>query len=100
MRQGIDAADDKIVAALAERFAICRRIGDYKRAHGQPVNQPPRVLEVKARAERLAASLGLAPDDIGAIYDVVIDQASRLESTVERDKKSTEGGRDRANWGP
>jgi 4-amino-4-deoxychorismate mutase len=85
MRRDIDAADDEIVASLAKRFAVCEQIAEYKRVHGLPITQPSRVVEVKARVARLSTSLGLAPDVALAIYDVIIDEASRLEKEHNHD---------------
>ena len=45
-RGQIDALDDKIMALLAKRFAIVRRVGELKAAHNFPSYISDRVVEV------------------------------------------------------
>src|SRR5207237_728976 len=46
-RQAIDSADDRLLAVLAERFAIVAEVAEVKQMHGIPIHQPSRVEAMK-----------------------------------------------------
>ena len=46
-RRRLDVIDDEIARLLGERFEICREVALYKSAHGIPMMQPDRVVEVR-----------------------------------------------------
>ena len=73
LRARIDALDDIIVSALAERFSCALEVGAHKSAD---VQDTAREAEVLARVERLATELGGDCAAIRATY-VRILQLSR-----------------------
>ena len=68
LREEIEAVDERLIAAIAERVALARAIGRVKAEAGQPVIDPAREAAVVMRASVLARMAGLPEDDIRALY--------------------------------
>lgn len=85
LRRRIDVIDDQLVALLNARAACAMEIGRLKRAGGLPVYQREREQEVLDRAMATASRLGgpLAGEAIARLFERIIDEARRLEATVE-----------------
>lgn len=81
-RQELDATDTELVQILARRLDLCRKIAILKRETGVPMMQPHRVEHVKERCARMGAGLGLSPDFVAALYQLIIDEACRLEDLI------------------
>ena len=46
LRKQIDEIDDNIVKLLSERFAVVKKVGEYKKIHGIEILQQSRETEV------------------------------------------------------
>jgi len=68
VRAQIEAIDERLIAAIAERVSLARAAGCAKRANGQPVVDPAREAAVVSRASTLARAHGLPEDDVRALY--------------------------------
>ncbi len=79
-RRRIDDIDDRILAILGERFAVIREVAAYKKPRGIPAVIPERVVEVRERCATLAPVHGLEPGFVRALYDLLIEEACRMES--------------------
>ncbi len=79
LRAEIDALDDAIVELLGRRFGVVRRVAAVKAAEGLPAVLPDRVAAVKRRAAALGAERGLDPAFVANLYQMIIDEACRLE---------------------
>lgn len=79
LREQLDAVDAALLEAVRERLEICLRIGEYKRVHGVPMMQPQRIAAVQDRAARFARQHGIDPGFLHRLYDMVIEEACRLE---------------------
>jgi chorismate mutase-like protein len=84
LRARIDECDDRLVAVLSERLAICDEVAAWKAANGVAVMQPQRVSEVKARCAARAAATGLAPEFVHELYSLIIGEACRREGATMR----------------
>ncbi len=84
-REQIDALDDQIVALLAERLEICRKVGHCKADRGIAVLQPDRVAQVKERNAGRGEAAGLRPSFTMALYSLIIDEACALEDEIVDD---------------
>lgn len=82
-RQRIDALDEQIVSALAERFDIVREVGNIKAEKNIPVVQSVRAESVKQRAARLAEEKGLDATLVRHIYTLMIDHAHVIENDLK-----------------
>jgi len=87
-RRQIDAIDDRILAILAERFAVIREVAAYKEPRGIPAVIPDRVVEVRERCAARAQAHGLEPDFVRALYDRLIEEACRMEVRLMAARKS------------
>jgi chorismate mutase len=67
-RAEIERIDRAIVALLAERVAIGRRIGELKRSAGLPVLNPSREAEVIRAVADMARDASLPVESVRDIY--------------------------------
>ena len=78
-RREIDAIDDDILALLGKRFAVVRRVADYKGPRGIPAIIPERIEAVREGCARRGARLGVDADFLRVLYSLIIDEACRIE---------------------
>jgi len=88
-RRRIDAIDDRLLALLGERFTVIREVAAYKAPRGIPAVIPERVAEVRERCAGEAPRHGLDPDVVRRLYDLLIDEACRLEEQLMAGKTPT-----------
>lgn len=81
-RRRLDAIDDEIARLLGERFDICREVALHKSAHGIPMMQPDRVVEVRARYLARGAEAGLPPAFSGELFDLLIAATCKEEDEL------------------
>jgi 4-amino-4-deoxychorismate mutase len=81
-RRRLDALDEEIARLLGERFAICREIALHKRAHGIPMMQPDRVVEVRERYLARGAEVDLPPDFTANLFELLIAATCRMEDEL------------------
>jgi chorismate mutase len=81
-RKELDELDRRLMETLAQRFAICRQVAEYKAEHQIPMMQPARVLEVKKRAAERARAAGLTERFGLELYDLIIAEACRMEDEI------------------
>ena len=79
LRAEIDALDERIIDLLARRYDVVRRVAVVKAAEGLPAVLPDRVEAVKQRAAALGAARGLDPEFLTQLYQMIIDEACRIE---------------------
>jgi 4-amino-4-deoxychorismate mutase len=81
-REKLDTLDEKIIALLGERYAICREVAKHKKENDIPMMQTGRVEAVKKRCEELAIQHNIDPSFIRNLYGLIIDEACRLEDDI------------------
>ncbi len=79
LRQEIESVDARIVQLIAERTALAHRIGEVKRAAGQPMLDPAREAAVVRRAGLLARDAGVAQEDVREIFWHLIGLSRRAQ---------------------
>lgn len=79
-RSQIDQADDALLQALRLRLEAVETIGRLKRQHGQPVLDASREAELFAHYKNRATQLGLNPELVEKIWQVIINY-SRQQQT-------------------
>jgi chorismate mutase-like protein len=82
LRSRLDKLDDQIARALGERFAICREIALYKRAHEIPMMQPHRVEAVRARYLARGAEVELPSDFTAELFELLIGATCKMEEEL------------------
>ena len=83
LRTDIDGIDDQIVDLLARRFAICRKVAEYKHRHNIAVVLPERIEQVKTRCADRAEPQGVDRAFIIDLYTRIIDQTCETERSVQ-----------------
>ncbi len=86
-RGQIDALDDKIMALLAKRFAIVRRVGELKAAHNFPSYISDRVVEVRERNAKTGKKYGIDPDFVRMLYSLIIYQSCAEEDIIKHARR-------------
>jgi chorismate mutase len=81
-RGRLDDIDDQIAELLGSRFAVCREIAAFKRAHGIAMMQPERVEEVRTRYLRRGAAVGLPADFTRQAFELLIAATCRMEDEL------------------
>jgi chorismate mutase len=81
-RRRLDELDDEIARLFGERFAICREIALYKRAHDIPMMQPQRVVEVRKRYLARGAEVELPQDFTAELFELLIDATCKMEDEL------------------
>jgi 4-amino-4-deoxychorismate mutase len=81
-RRRLDKIDDEIARLFGERFEICREVALYKSAHGIPMMQPERVVEVRARYLARGAQAGLPAEFSGDLFDLLIAATCKEEDEL------------------
>jgi chorismate mutase len=92
-RSRLDELDEQIARLLGERFATCREIALYKRAHEIPMMQPQRVVEVRERYLARGAEVELPGDFTAALFELLIGATCKMEDELMQAPAATpEGG--------
>jgi 4-amino-4-deoxychorismate mutase len=81
-RRRLDAIDDEIARLLGERFEICREVALYKSAHGIPMMQPDRVVEVRARYLARGVEANLPEEFTSQLFDLLIAATCKEEDEL------------------
>lgn len=71
LRSRIDDVDERIVALLAERMSLSRRIGECKLKAGVAIHQPSRWDEVMRRVRAMALREGLPQAAVEKIFEEI-----------------------------
>jgi chorismate mutase/prephenate dehydrogenase len=79
IRADIERIDRALLALIAERVEVARRVGTAKRAAGLPILDPAREAAVVRRAGTLAREAGLPDDDVRYIWWHLIGLSRRVQ---------------------
>ncbi|HYE80460.1 MAG TPA: chorismate mutase, partial [bacterium] len=80
LRRRIDHADHELVEALAARMRTVTEIGAHKKAHGVTILQPERWREIFESRAQWAASLGLRPEFVQQLYELIHLESIRTQT--------------------
>lgn len=81
VRAGVDAIDAQLVALLAVRFGYMDAAARIK-TDRTTVRDEARKAEVLANVARHAVAAGLDPDQLEAVWDVLVEQSIAHEAGV------------------
>ena len=82
LRADIDAIDEHLRLLLFTRLQICQEVARLKPGLGMSLVQSDRVLIVQAAASRFAKEHGMSESFMRQLYELIIDEAHRLEAQV------------------
>ena len=83
LRASIDNIDAALVAILAERFKVTRKVGAYKAAEGLPAADPEREAHQIARLRELAKAADLDPQFTEKFLQFIITEVIRLHEQMQ-----------------
>ena len=79
LRSEIDEVDDELWKLIAQRVAIARKIGDYKREHKMPVLQAKRYDEILQRRLEWAKKNGVSIDAVQSILEALHNECVSVQ---------------------
>lgn len=82
LRAQLDEIDARLIELVGHRFRICSDIARVKQNHAIPMMQTDRIRAVKSHAAELAARNGISIGFAERLFDLIIDEACRLETQI------------------
>ena len=82
LRQRLDEIDEHFLDVVRRRIECCAEIACHKKEFGIPMMQPHRIGIVQQRARDYAARTGLSADFLLRLYEMVIEEACRVEDLI------------------
>ena len=79
LRKQIDEIDSLIINLLAKRMKVVEEVGRLKKKHHIPPLDPARWQRVLNSKMKKAKSLGLDPEMVKKIYNIIHDYALEIE---------------------
>lgn len=79
LRKQIDAIDEKIIDALAERFFLVKKVGDQKKALGIPVQDKQREEEKIIALSKKASKFNIKKETIEKIWLIIFRKSYDIE---------------------
>jgi chorismate mutase len=80
VRLEIEEIDRALIALIAQRVGVARRLGAAKRASGLPTLDPAREAEVVRRSAALARDFGLQPEEMREVFWHIIGMCRRAQT--------------------
>jgi chorismate mutase len=79
LRKQIDEIDNLIVDLLAKRMKVVEKVGVLKKQHNVPPLDPARWQQVLTSKMEKAKSLGLDREMVKKIYNIIHEEALKIE---------------------
>ncbi|HEX9804205.1 MAG TPA: chorismate mutase [Candidatus Dojkabacteria bacterium] len=79
LRKEIDQIDEELIEVLSSRFMKVSKIADVKTSQGDEAFDESRWQEVLEKVKEYAKSKGLSEEFIEKLYNVIHDEALRIE---------------------
>ncbi|MFY1049879.1 chorismate mutase [Apilactobacillus sp. 1-1-2] len=76
IRKQITDIDNEIIKLLEQRFELCKKVGEIKRANNLPILDEKREQEVLAGIEATATKYG---EEIKSVFAEIMQQAKNIE---------------------
>lgn len=83
LRDQIDLMDEQLLTALSRRAKLVDEVGRYKKARGLEPLDMTRWQQVLQAKKARAAELGLCPEFIDELYNLIHEYSLHLESKSE-----------------
>lgn len=91
LRHELDAVDERLLATIRDRVALCVEVARLKDHHDIPMMQSGRVKTVLDRAGRYGEDHGLDPNFLRQLYEQIIEETCRVETEVMRGETNAVG---------
>ena len=80
LRTKIDQLDKQLWDIITQRVNTAREIGEWKRAHGEPIMQPKRYQQVLDHCLEYGKRYGLSETLIREVMEALHEESVRVES--------------------
>ena len=80
LRVEVDQLDEQLWEIIGKRVDVAREIGEWKRAHGEPVMQPKRYQQVLDQCLEYGKRYGLSETLIRKVMEALHEESVRVES--------------------
>jgi len=87
LRRQIDEIDDELIRILAERMALTRKIGQFKKVNNISIYQPKRWNEILTRSHHLGRARLLSADFVSAFLKTIHEASIREQSAIIHEKR-------------
>jgi len=91
IRQRLDAIDEQIIGALAQRQDLVRQAGALKAEQQSSVRDPKREREILQRLGRRANKAGVDPSLVTTLYRAMFDHFVAMQEALQSDDKTEKG---------
>ncbi|MEE2061895.1 chorismate mutase [Rhodococcus artemisiae] len=92
LRVELDRVDRTLLEGVRDRLALCTRVAELKQQHDIAVLQPGRMQLVQRRARDYADRHGLSAEFVRELYDLLIEEACRVEDLIVAGGEKTAPG--------
>ncbi|GMA62519.1 chorismate mutase [Alicyclobacillus fastidiosus] len=89
-RAEIDGIDEKVIEAIALRFAAARKIAELKGKWAKPVVQIERARQVEQSYIELGSHLSLSKEFMSRLYHLIHEETCRVEADIVRLQQASE----------
>ena len=80
LREEIDHLDEQLWEIVGKRADVVRRVGEWKRQHGEQVIQPERWQQVLQHCQAIAEQHGLSEELVHEVMEAIHKESVRIES--------------------
>ncbi|MEK9153401.1 MAG: chorismate mutase [Patescibacteria group bacterium] len=74
MRSRIDKIDQELIEVLAKRFAVAKKVGQYKTKHQLPAQRKTRESALRLQRKNWAKEHGLSENLVKDIFCLIIEK--------------------------
>jgi len=82
LRKQIDHIDNQLIEVLAQRFKICREIGQYKKEHDMTIVQTSRYSEILGKRGAQGSLMGIGQDCIKGIFELIHEESVHQQMEI------------------
>lgn len=86
-RKQLDDIDGAIISLLAQRFEVTRQVGELKKSHHMPAQDPAREQRQMERIAVLASDVDLNIEMTRCVFRVIIDQVVAEHKIIQGEEK-------------
>ena len=79
IRTEIDSTDSEIIRLLAKRIQLVKHVAEFKQEHNLSIVNSHRWQEVVSDGKNQANQLGISPEYIEVIWNIIHDESCRIE---------------------
>lgn len=84
LREEIDRIDDEILSALARRFEVTARVGEFKACNGLESVDPVREQQKLQRIRDLARDKGIDSAFVSALFQQIFDEVVKRHQDLRK----------------